>query len=111
VQAELDALSDRGPTPAELARVKKAARAELLGSLQSNAGLASSLATYEVRIILCSRARACGRAAAKATAACAGRCGTPGRLPARVSPQLDASIPCEPVLRFVSAPECFPTSI
>ncbi|KIZ05884.1 putative zinc protease protein [Monoraphidium neglectum] len=49
VQAELDALSDRGPTPAELARVKKAARAELLGSLQSNAGLASSLATYEDR--------------------------------------------------------------
>jgi hypothetical protein len=49
VQEQLDRLAALGPTPAELARIKKAARMELLAALQSNSGLASALVTYEVR--------------------------------------------------------------
>ncbi|KAI8464564.1 MAG: peptidase M16 inactive domain family [Monoraphidium minutum] len=47
VQGELDRLAGGGPSGAELARVKKGSRAELLGALQSNAGLAGALAAYE----------------------------------------------------------------
>jgi len=53
IQEQLDRLADGGPTPQELNRVKKAARTELLGALGSNAGLASVLVTYEVRVLVC----------------------------------------------------------
>jgi predicted Zn-dependent peptidase len=50
VQQELDRLGAEGPTRDEVARVKKSARAQLLGALGSNAGLASALVTYEVGV-------------------------------------------------------------
>ncbi|GBF90105.1 peptidase M16 [Raphidocelis subcapitata] len=47
VQGELDRLAASGPTPAELARVVKGARAQLLGALAADASLAGALAAYE----------------------------------------------------------------
>ena len=48
VQAEVAALAAEGPTVTELRRYSKAARMGVLEVLQSNSGLASTLASYQV---------------------------------------------------------------
>lgn len=48
VKAEVGELLDQGPTEQELLRYTKAARMGVLGVLQSNSGLAATLAAYQV---------------------------------------------------------------
>lgn len=46
LQQQLDRLAQEGPTPKEMSRVKKSARATLLSGLQSNSSMAGILAAY-----------------------------------------------------------------
>lgn len=48
LQGEVAAIVEDGPTASELRRYQKAARAGLLGVLQSNEGLAAALGSYQV---------------------------------------------------------------
>lgn len=48
LQQQLEELASTAPTPAEMDRVRKSARAAVLASAQSNAGMASALCNYQV---------------------------------------------------------------
>ena len=49
LREELERLAEEGPTPEELAGIKRAARAEHLGRLRENASIARALAEHQVK--------------------------------------------------------------